>query len=99
MPMAKSKARVFAGQACYGVEACHPVRSSYSAERLAAAYNLEDCYPTVVTARAPRRAANSHPVERLFVKQRVGEADWAYPSRTHQLDATDDGARKCARHS
>eukprot|EP00959_Pyramimonas_sp_CCMP1952_P170253 3556897-Pyramimonas_sp.AAC.1 len=40
---------VFAGQTCYGVEARHLVRSSYSAQTLAAARNLEDCYLTIVT--------------------------------------------------
>eukprot|EP00959_Pyramimonas_sp_CCMP1952_P267343 5589664-Pyramimonas_sp.AAC.1 len=40
---------VFAGQTCYGVEARHLARSSYSAETLAAAHSLEDCYPTIVT--------------------------------------------------
>eukprot|EP00959_Pyramimonas_sp_CCMP1952_P143548 3005075-Pyramimonas_sp.AAC.1 len=56
--MAKSKAMVFAWQTCYGVEAridahCKSrrlqVRSSYSAETLAAACTLDDCFPTIVT--------------------------------------------------
>eukprot|EP00959_Pyramimonas_sp_CCMP1952_P361314 7567075-Pyramimonas_sp.AAC.1 len=42
---------VLAGQTCYGVEARHPVRPSYSAEALAAAHNLEDCCPTIVSLR------------------------------------------------
>eukprot|EP00959_Pyramimonas_sp_CCMP1952_P440239 9216707-Pyramimonas_sp.AAC.1 len=49
--MTTSKAMVFAGQTCYDVEARHPVRSSYSAETLAAAHTLEDCCPTIVTLR------------------------------------------------
>eukprot|EP00959_Pyramimonas_sp_CCMP1952_P176416 3686680-Pyramimonas_sp.AAC.1 len=40
---------VFAGQTCYDVETRHPVRSGYPAETLAAARNLEDCYPAAVT--------------------------------------------------
>eukprot|EP00959_Pyramimonas_sp_CCMP1952_P289688 6058560-Pyramimonas_sp.AAC.1 len=47
--MARSKATAFAGQACYGADARHPVRLGYSADALAAAHNLEDCYPTIVT--------------------------------------------------
>eukprot|EP00959_Pyramimonas_sp_CCMP1952_P067487 1408742-Pyramimonas_sp.AAC.1 len=49
--MTTSKAMVFAGQTCYDVEARSLVRSSYSAETLAAAHDLENCYPTIVTLR------------------------------------------------
>eukprot|EP00959_Pyramimonas_sp_CCMP1952_P447951 9379942-Pyramimonas_sp.AAC.1 len=48
MPRTRSTAMPFAGQTCYGVETRQRVRSSYSAEALAAAQNLEDCYPTIV---------------------------------------------------
>eukprot|EP00959_Pyramimonas_sp_CCMP1952_P132842 2777202-Pyramimonas_sp.AAC.1 len=47
MPMAKSMGMVFAGRTCYGAEARHPVRPSYSAESLAAARDLGDCYPII----------------------------------------------------
>eukprot|EP00959_Pyramimonas_sp_CCMP1952_P433497 9077791-Pyramimonas_sp.AAC.1 len=40
---------LFAGQACYDVEhVIRQVRSSYSAETLAAACAVEDCSPTIV---------------------------------------------------
>eukprot|EP00959_Pyramimonas_sp_CCMP1952_P098599 2061156-Pyramimonas_sp.AAC.1 len=47
--MTSSKAMVFAGQPCYDVETRYLVRSSYSADTLAAAHTSEDCYPTIVT--------------------------------------------------
>eukprot|EP00959_Pyramimonas_sp_CCMP1952_P321316 6723818-Pyramimonas_sp.AAC.1 len=40
---------VFTGQTCYDAETRHLVRSSYSAETLAAAHTLDDCYPTIET--------------------------------------------------
>eukprot|EP00959_Pyramimonas_sp_CCMP1952_P062234 1300949-Pyramimonas_sp.AAC.1 len=41
-------------------ETRYSARSSYSAETLAAAHKLEDCYPTIDSARAPRVAAHTH---------------------------------------
>eukprot|EP00959_Pyramimonas_sp_CCMP1952_P097786 2043714-Pyramimonas_sp.AAC.1 len=75
------------------------VRSSYSAETFAAAHNLEDCYPTIVTLREP----HSGPLTPTLLKDALElgglsiKVTLTIDAGTPQLDTTDDGARNGAR--
>eukprot|EP00959_Pyramimonas_sp_CCMP1952_P175374 3665347-Pyramimonas_sp.AAC.1 len=76
------------------------VRSSHSAETLAAAHNWEDCYPTIVTL----HELHAGPLTPTQSKDILGlgglsiKVTLTIDAETHQLDTTHDGAWNRARH-